>query len=112
MTKSREWTAEQRARHSERMREYWATHEHPRKGVPTSEETKERMRSSYHAREVRGYCRRCCLGLSSGTALRLGFGQECVAHAIDEGLLPLDDYGKPIPLGALEQPCTDDYFAE
>jgi hypothetical protein len=48
------WTDEQKQNMSEKMKAYWAEHEHPLKGKPMSDEAKEALRQKlkdYYAQE-------------------------------------------------------------
>jgi len=83
--KGRVWTPEQKERQSQAMKAYWATHQHPRKGVETPPETKELMRQSFAQREVKGQCLRCGLPLAKDESVKLGLGPACYAAALEDG---------------------------
>jgi hypothetical protein len=89
----RSWTQEQKAEQAEKMRAYWATHAHPRKGMPTSEETREKMRVAQLAREPKGRCVMCEGDLFTDEVARRGVGDDCLARGVHEGYLRLEEDG-------------------
>jgi hypothetical protein len=95
----RQWTPEQRAEHSRKMRDYFATHEHPRRGAPVGDETRQRMRESA-ARRVQqrpqAYCKTCDEPLYSARSIRRGYGVSCWTKAIENGDVTVDEWGQPI----------------
>jgi len=91
---ARPWTPEQRREHAERMKEYWRTHEHPRKGQPTRPETKALMREamSRERLEQKGYCKSCGGPLFSNKSADLGYGPDCLVKAVEAGEITYDQY--------------------
>jgi hypothetical protein len=96
--KGRTWTDEQKARQAELMRAYWATHEHPRKGIPTPEQTKEKMREAQLKRKPLGQCTICHGELYTDETARRGVGDDCLKRGIEEGYLRLEEDGTVTPL--------------
>jgi hypothetical protein len=89
----RTWSEEQKAAQREKMRAYWATHEHPRRGMPTSEETKERQRQAQLSRTPLASCIMCEGELFTEDTARRGVGDDCLARGLEEGYLRLEEDG-------------------
>jgi len=89
--KGRAWTPEQKAIQSEKMREYWSTHTHPRQGVATRPETRERMREAFEKREVKAQCLKCGLPLWNDDSVKLGLGPACFQLAFEAGEIVMRD---------------------
>lgn len=97
--KGRTWTKEQKEIQSAKMKEYWATHMHPRKGIPTSPTTREKMRKAQLSRKVLAECTICKGDLFTEETARRGVGDDCLARGIAEGFLRLEEDGTVTYIG-------------
>jgi len=80
------WTSEERAQLSARMKAYYDTHEHPRKGAKHTTETKRAISQTMSTREPLGHCIYCGHPLYDPDVAERGYGDECKKnHLISRG---------------------------
>jgi len=72
------WTPEKRRALSEKLKEYYKTHDSPMKGRKLSDETKEKIRQAALNREPRGTCAECGRNLYSDESVARGVGPSHV----------------------------------
>jgi hypothetical protein len=97
------WTEEQKAAQAERMKAYWAEHEHPLKGTQLSEDRKNAQREAMVAKrqgEPLAECDKCAGPIYNEAFAPYRLGEECLRKAVADGSVRIED-GQRVDLAPL-----------